>query len=62
MAGVNLPENLGDADKLAGPLGSSLEVRAQTDTERQMLSEPDAAAELAWSKQRKAVAGTTRGE
>lgn len=61
MIRVNLPENLGDADKLAGPLGSSLEVRARTDPERQMLSELDAAAEMVWTKQPKAVAETARG-
>lgn len=46
---------------MAGPLGSSLAVRAQTDPERQILSEPDVAAELAWSEQPKAVEETARG-
>jgi len=38
-----------------------LEVRAQTDPERQTLSKPDAAADLAWSKQPEAVVETARG-
>lgn len=53
MTRVNLPKSLGDADKLAGLFGGSLEVRAQRDADRQMLSEPDTAAELAWSLQPK---------
>lgn len=42
-------------------MGSSLEAEAQTDAEGQTWSKPDAAAELAWSKQPKAVMETARG-
>lgn len=46
---------------MASPTGTSIEAEAQTDPERQTWSKPDAAAELAWSKQPKAVVKTARG-
>lgn len=42
-------------------MGRSLEAEAQTDPEGQTQSEPDAAAELAWNKQPKAVVEAARG-
>lgn len=61
MTPANLPGSLGDAGRLAAPLGSSLGFRARTDAERRTLSKPDAAVGLAWSKQLKAEGETAKG-